>query len=160
MPRLILVRHARAVDRMDADDDFERGLTPDGRDTIRKTAEQLRDAGIAVDLVLVSPAQRTMQSFVAMREALGNPAFEDPMTLYHASPEMLFRAALETFERADNLMIVGHNPGIGALAQSLAERAGKDADMPDGFPTSVAVVFQTDSVLDQISVEHIIQPDG
>jgi phosphohistidine phosphatase len=160
MPRLILVRHARAVDRIDADDDFERGLTPEGRDAIRRTAEQLRDASVAVDLVLVSPAQRTMQSFVAMREALGNPPFEDPMTLYHASPEMLFRAALETFERAENLMIIGHNPGIGALAQSLAERAGNAADMPDGFPTSAAVVFQTDTVLDKLSLEHLIQPES
>ena len=30
MPSLIIMRHAKAVDRMEAEDDFDRGLTPRG----------------------------------------------------------------------------------------------------------------------------------
>jgi phosphohistidine phosphatase len=158
MPKLILVRHSKAVDRMDADDDFDRGLTPGGREEAVRTAAALKSAGIAADLVLVSPAQRTMQTFVAMRETLGNPKFDDPMTLYHASPEMLFRAAIEAFERACSIMIIGHNPGIGALALSLAERARQDHEMPDGFPTSAAAVFTTDDILNDVTLDLLINP--
>jgi phosphohistidine phosphatase len=158
MPRLILVRHAKAVDRMDADDDFDRGLTPGGREDAARTASALKAAGVETGLALVSPAQRAMQTFVTMRETLGNPKFDDPMTLYHASPEMLFRAAIEAFERAGNIMIVGHNPGIGALALSLAERAGQDGEMPDGFPTSAAAVFTTDDILNDVSLDLLINP--
>ena len=158
MPKLILVRHSKAVDRMDADDDFDRGLTPGGREDAVKTAKALKAAGVDVGLILVSPAQRAMQTYVAMREALGNPKFDDPMALYHASPEMLFRAAIEAFERSDSVMMIGHNPGIGALALSLAERAKQDDDLPDGFPTSAAAVFTTDDILNDVKLDLMINP--
>ncbi|WP_420431040.1 SixA phosphatase family protein [Hyphobacterium sp.] len=159
MPRLVLVRHAKAVDRMDADDDFERGLTPRGRNDAADTAMALQKAGIRISLALVSPAQRTLQTFIAMRDTLGSPAFEDPMALYHASPDMLLRAATEALDTSDTVMLVGHNPGIGVLAQNLAERAGRLQEMPDGYPTSAATVFSaTDPSLDQLTLDLIVNP--
>ncbi|WP_421792687.1 SixA phosphatase family protein [Hyphobacterium sp.] len=158
MPRLVLVRHAKAVDRMDADDDFERGLTPRGREDARTSGDTLKAAGITVDLALVSPSQRTLQTWMAMREAVGNPAFEDPMALYHASPDMLIRAAREALRRSDAVMLVGHNPGIGALAHNLADRAGRLHKMPDGYPTSAVTVFTCDPEFDDVSLDLIINP--
>ena len=159
MPRLVLVRHAKAVDRMDVDDDFERGLTPRGRNDAAETASALASSGVSIGLALVSPSQRTLQTFASMRGALGNPGFEDPMALYHASPDMLMRAATEALDRAETVMLVGHNPGIGVLAQNLAERAGRLQDMPDGYPTSAATVFTaTDATLDDITLDLIIDP--
>ncbi|MEE2525442.1 histidine phosphatase family protein [Hyphobacterium sp. HN65] len=159
MPRLILVRHAKAVDRYDADDDFERGLTPRGREDAAETARQLQAAGIGADLALVSPAQRTLQTYIAMREMIGNPGFEDPMALYHASPDMLLRALLDALDRATSILLVGHNPGIGVLAQNLAERAGRLQDMPDGYPTSAAAAFSVpDANLDTVTLDLIVNP--
>ena len=158
MPRLILVRHAKAVDRFDADDDFERGLTPRGREDAAETARQLQAAGIGAELALVSPAQRTMQTYTAMRELMGNPRFEDPMALYHASPDMLLRAVLDAFETAEAIMLVGHNPGIGALAHSLADQAGRLRDMPDGYPTSAATAFTTDTGLKNVGLDLVVNP--
>lgn len=159
MPRLILVRHAKAVDRYDADDDFERGLTPRGREDAANTARRLQSAGIGADLALVSPAQRTMQTYIAMRELMGNPGFEDPMALYHASPDMLLRALTDAMERAESIVLVGHNPGIGVLAQNLAERAGRLQDMPDGYPTAAATAFSVANAdLDQIALDLIVDP--
>ncbi|WP_421785584.1 SixA phosphatase family protein [Hyphobacterium sp.] len=159
MPRLILVRHAKAVDRMDADDDFERGLTPRGRYDAADTADALHNARVSVSLALVSPSQRTLQTFIAMRDVLGSPAFEDPMALYHASPDMLLRAATEALERAEAVMLVGHNPGIGVLAQNLAERAGRLQDMPDGYPTSAATVFSSATPsLEHPTLDLIVNP--
>ena len=93
MAYLILVRHAKAIDRMDADDDFERGLTPRGRKDAKRAAEIIASAGLKPDLALVSPAQRTLQTLDAMRDHLGDPPVESPMALYHASPNLLVRAA-------------------------------------------------------------------
>lgn len=158
MPRLTLVRHAKAVDRMDADDDFERGLTPRGREEAAATGQQLKDAGVVVDLALVSPSQRTLQTWTALREAVGNPAFEDPMALYHASPDMLYRASRDAFHRAESVLLVGHNPGIGALAHNLADRAGRLSGMPDGYPTSAATVFTCDPEFDNVALDLLINP--
>lgn len=142
MAQLILIRHAKAVDRMDAEDDFERGLTPRGKEDAETVAYALQEAGLAVELCLVSPAQRTMQTFMAIRNFIGKPDHQDLMALYHASPEMIWRAASEGFEKADKIAIIGHNPGIGTLAHQLADRAGAGDQMPEGYPTSAATAFE------------------
>lgn len=142
MAQLILIRHAKAVDRMDAEDDFDRGLTPRGKEEAEATGYALQDAGLAVELCLVSPSQRTMQTFMAMRNFIGKPDYKDLMALYHASPEMIWRAASEHFEKAEKIAIIGHNPGIGTLAHQLASHSGSEHQMPDGYPTASAAAFE------------------
>lgn len=138
---LILMRHAKAVDRMEADDDFERGLTSRGRSDSDAAAQALANLGLAVDLALVSPSWRTRQTYERLVPTLGEPALEDPMALYHASTDMLERAALDAFQRADRILILGHNPGIGSFAHKLAMRAGAQGVMPPGYPTAAAAAF-------------------
>jgi phosphohistidine phosphatase len=138
---LILMRHAKAVDRMEADDDFQRGLTPRGHDDSRAAAEMLAGLGLSVDRALVSPAWRTRQTFDHLAPRLGTPPVEDPMALYHASTEMLERAALAAFRQAQRILMVGHNPGIGGLAHKLAARSGAREALPMGYPTATAAVF-------------------
>jgi len=143
---LILVRHAKAVDRLEAEDDFERGLTPRGREDSESAAARLQEAGLAADLALVSPALRTRQTWEIIRERLGDPPIEDPMALYHASADMLERAVEEALPRAPRIALVGHNPGIGAFAHMLAQRAGAMAAMPAGYPTAAATAFRLASL--------------
>jgi phosphohistidine phosphatase len=147
MPVLILVRHAKAVDRMDAEDDFARGLTPRGREDAGRAGEALKAAGIAPALALVSPAQRTKQTWSILSAAVGEIPVESPMALYHASQDFLERAAIEAFASSDTVVIVGHNPGIGALAHDLAWKAGANAALPEGYPTSAATVFELSASL-------------
>jgi len=45
MPHLILVRHAKAVERMEAEDDFERGLTDRGRADAARAGQALAEPG-------------------------------------------------------------------------------------------------------------------
>lgn len=138
---LILMRHAKAVDRLEAEDDFQRGLTARGRSDSEDAAATFAQAGVKADLALVSPSWRTRQTFDLVRETLGEPAVEDPMALYHASTEMLERAVLGAFERVDRVILVGHNPGIGGFAHALAARSGTTRDFPAGYPTATAAGF-------------------
>ena len=147
MPTLILVRHAKAVDRMDAEDDFARGLTPRGREDAGRAGDALKTAGIAPALALVSPAQRTKQTWSILSAAIGEIPVESPMALYHASQDFLERAAIEAFASFDPVVMVGHNPGIGALAHDLAWKAGANGSLPDGYPTSAVTVFKVSASL-------------
>ncbi len=138
---LILMRHAKAIDRLEAEDDFQRGLTARGRADSSDAASQFTKAGLKADLALVSPAWRTRQTFDLLQDALGVRDIEDPMALYHASTEMLQRAVLDAFNRADRVIVVGHNPGIGGFAHALAAAAGDSSRFPAGYPTAAACAF-------------------
>jgi len=144
MAHLILVRHAKAIDRMDADDDFERGLTPRGMEDAKRAGEAVAASGVEIDQALVSPSARTLQTFQAMSSLIGEPPRHSPMALYHASPDFLRRAAAEALAEHDCVLLVGHNPGIGTLALDLAFDAGAGHRMPDGYPTSAVTVFTVD----------------
>tara|TARA_R110002073_G_scaffold319869_3_gene494728 strand:- start:5771 stop:6256 length:486 start_codon:yes stop_codon:yes gene_type:complete len=159
MAHLILVRHAKAIDRMDADDDFERGLTPRGREDAARAGVSIARSGLRPDLALVSPAQRTLQTHAAMQPHVGDPPRESPMALYHASPDLLRRAVTEALTHAQCILLVGHNPGIGSLALDLAFQADAGTQMPDGYPTASATVFKLpDDSLSRVELVSVFDP--
>ncbi len=156
---LILMRHAKAVDRLEADDDFQRGLTARGHEDSRKAAERLAGLGLTAERALVSPSWRTRQTFEHLAPLLGMPPIEDPMALYHASTEMLERAALGAFKQASQIVMVGHNPGIGGLAHKLAARCGARAALPMGYPTATATIFSlADDTLERPALIDVLNP--
>jgi phosphohistidine phosphatase len=144
MPQLIVMRHAKAVDRLEAEDDFERGLTQRGRDDAARAGAAMAAAGFtSATHALVSPARRTRETWNVIADLVGDPPVTDPMALYHASTEMLERAVLERLaEGAETIVLVGHNPGVGGFAHALAAAAQSMADMPHGWPTSAAAAFK------------------
>lgn len=156
---LILMRHAKAVDRLEADDDFQRGLTSRGHDDSCRAGEMIAGLGLGVDRALVSPAWRTRQTFEHLAPLLGMPLIEDPMALYHASTEMLERAALAAFQKVPRIIMVGHNPGIGGLAHKLAARCAAREALPMGYPTATATVFSLeDRTLDLPTLVGVFNP--
>ena len=138
---LILMRHAKAVDRLEAEDDFQRGLTARGRSDAGDVGEALAALGLTADIALVSPAWRTRQTYDQLLPQLGSPKMEDPMALYHASTDMLERATREVLAPGRTILLVGHNPGIGGLAHKLAQICGASRSLPAGYPTATAAVF-------------------
>lgn len=61
MKRVVIVRHAKSVP-YGYDDDFHRDLTERGLLDAEKISSQLKDRGIIPDLVMASPATRTMHT--------------------------------------------------------------------------------------------------
>ncbi len=156
---LILMRHAKAVDRLEADDDFQRGLTARGHEDSRIAAERLAGLGLTASRALVSPSWRTRQTFEHLAPQLGMPPIEDPMALYHASTEMLERAALGALKKVSHIVMVGHNPGIGGLAHKLAARCDARAALPLGYPTATATIFSlADETLERPTLIEVLNP--
>lgn len=152
MPHLIIMRHAKSIDRSQSDDDFDRGLTERGREDARHVASLLKEHGLTADLALVSPALRTLQTWQQIAEAMGSPDVQSPMSLYHASEDMLWRAIKEAYASgSQNVVLVGHNPGIGALAHEMGGLADSLAGWPWGWPTSAVAVFEIE--IDQVNPE-------
>ncbi|WP_300527320.1 histidine phosphatase family protein [Maricaulis sp.] len=158
---LILMRHAKAVDRLEAEDDFQRGLTGRGREDSEAAGKLLGEQGLEVDLALVSPAWRTRQTFDLIAPFLGSPPVEDPMALYHASDTMIERAVKTAFDQVSRILVVGHNPGIGALAHMLAAKAGASGQLPGGYPTAAAAAFSLSGEgLDEPKLVALFNPKG
>ncbi|MFI8823328.1 SixA phosphatase family protein [Streptomyces sp. NPDC053431] len=152
--RIVLLRHAKAD--WPQTSDHERPLAERGRTDAPVAGRKLADTGIAFDLALCSTALRTRETWkLAVHELPERPKTVYEERLYEASLGELIALVNETPETVANLLLIGHNPGMHALADALAGRTEGDslARMNrSGFPTSAfAVVSLTGSWK---SVEH------
>jgi len=115
---LLLLRHAEAAAAHDGQEDIDRALTDHGRAEALDAAECMQAAGLRIDLILASTAVRTRETaiIVAARLDIADELRYEP-TLYLAEPESLLAPLRACPERAHTVLLVGHNPGISALAQ-------------------------------------------
>jgi phosphohistidine phosphatase len=144
MDRLILLRHGKAEADAPSGRDFDRGLTDRGRRDAALIARVLDEAGLAPDLVLVSPAARATQTWAAAAASFPEARAVEAPELYDISPGDILALARREGADAGTVMVVGHNPGLGQLAAWLAQeaRAGEArAQLAQGFPTAAAAVI-------------------
>lgn len=110
---------------------------------------KLADTGIPVDLALCSTAARTRETWkLAVHELAHRPKTVYEERLYEASPGELIAVLNETSDDAQNVVLIGHNPGIQGLADILAGQAEGDtrARMTDhGFHTAAFAVLTFES---------------
>jgi phosphohistidine phosphatase len=146
MKRLILLRHAKAERSAPSGRDFDRPLSPRGLNDAARVGRLLAAAGLIPDVVLVSAATRTVQTWEQAAPALPDAKVQIRQDLYNASSERL-HAAADAEHDAQTVMVIAHNPGVGALAYELAARAilaeaGLKRDLEQGFPTAAAAAFE------------------
>jgi phosphohistidine phosphatase len=152
MKYLMLMRHAKSdwsFDRADHD----RPLNPRGRQAAPALGAWLRSTGHLPDQVLCSTAARTRET-LDLLQLQSRACFE--RALYLAPPDQMLgilRAA-----RGDRVLMLGHNPGIGQLAQDLLATA-PDHPRFAAYPTGATLVvrFAVDTWADVLpgSGEHI-----
>jgi phosphohistidine phosphatase len=125
MKHLTLVRHAHAKVQAAAVTDFERPLSRRGKAEAKATALRLLQAGAVAQLLLASPARRTLQTAEIIARELKIPErrLRQDELLYLAAPHAILELIHGTGPRIEHLMIIGHNPGISALAHELAPQA-------------------------------------
>jgi phosphohistidine phosphatase len=87
MQRLILLRHGKAESVSDLGGDAERGLTDRGRRDSALMGRVLSQAGVKPDLVLVSDARRTRETWEEVSAAFPSAEAEFDPGLYLASAE-------------------------------------------------------------------------
>lgn len=152
--RIVLLRHAKA--EWSDGTDHDRPLAERGRKDAPAAGLKLAETGIAFDLALCSTATRTRETWkLAVQELPHRPKTSYEERLYDASLGELIALVNETSEEVKDLLVIGHNPGMHALADALAGKAEGDALQRmsrTGFPTAaLAVVSFTGSWK---SVEH------
>ncbi|WP_405800290.1 SixA phosphatase family protein [Streptomyces sp. NBC_01506] len=141
--RIVLLRHAKADWPEVAD--HERPLAERGRADAPVAGRRLAETGIAFDLALCSTAARTRETWkLAVHELPQRPrtVYED--RLYDATLGDLLALLTETSDDVNDLLLIGHNPGMHALADALSARAEGDALgrlSVSAFPTSAFAVI-------------------
>jgi phosphohistidine phosphatase len=117
--RLILLRHAKS-DWPDVPD-RDRPLAKRGRRDAPRIGRWLHEHGYQPDVVVVSDAARTRQTWDLVAPELGgSPAVRFEPRAYAASALTLLYLAQELPERYRTALLIGHNPGLSELATSLA----------------------------------------
>jgi phosphohistidine phosphatase len=121
MRSLLLMRHAKSSwERSDLDDAL-RPLAPRGRQSAPLMAHHLKAERLVPDLVLCSPALRVQQTWQLMSPVLGGGVAAKTLRgLYPGAPSRLLEALRRLPDEVGRALLIGHNPGLGALAVSLA----------------------------------------
>ncbi|MEC3993335.1 histidine phosphatase family protein [Actinacidiphila sp. DG2A-62] len=140
---IVLLRHAKA-DWPEVPD-HERPLADRGRQDAPAVGRRFADDGISPDLALCSTAARTRETWkLAAHELPHRPKTVYEERLYEASLGDLLALLNETPDEIGSLLVVGHNPGMHALADALAGSAEGDALSRlkrAGFPTAAFAVI-------------------
>ncbi|HEX2727256.1 MAG TPA: histidine phosphatase family protein [Beijerinckiaceae bacterium] len=114
----MLLRHAKSA-WPDGTGDLERPLAGRGREAAPRMGAYLAGEQLIPDLVLVSPARRTQETWALVRPHLGDAAVRTEPRIYEAPAERLLAVARETDAGTATLLIVGHNPGLADLLRLL-----------------------------------------
>ncbi|MET7602770.1 histidine phosphatase family protein [Streptomyces avermitilis] len=144
--RIVLFRHAKAD--WPQVSDHERPLADRGRTDAAVAGRKLADTGIPVDLALCSTATRTRETWkLAVHELPHRPKTVYEERLYEASPGEIIAVLNEIPDDVQNVVLIGHNPGVQGLADILAGSAEGDTRtrMADrDFPTAAFAVLSFD----------------
>jgi len=146
MKTLYLLRHAKSSWKNARLDDHERPLNKRGRQVARRMAEYLRRTKVGPDIVLCSTAVRARQTLdpIAKRTRPLKVVFE--RGIYEVSQRKLWRYLRALPENVRSALVIGHNPGLHALALSLGDAEAHKHLPPLGskFPTGALVSFSFD----------------
>ena len=124
MKSLTLLRHAKSSWDDKVARDFDRPLNQRGRRAARLVGEKMKAEGLAFDLVLASPARRVVETIDDVAEAFGPLDAKYDERLYLALPATLLDIVRHADDRLERILLVGHNPGLEALALELTRKGG------------------------------------
>ncbi len=121
--RVLLVRHAEAVNARSVSSDAERWLTAAGRATARAVGETLARMDLRFTTVLTSPLVRAVQTAEVLVEA--QPGFEGVVRVHRplANEQGTTAQALAPVDESSEealILMVTHMPRVGMLASQLA----------------------------------------
>ncbi len=130
--KLYLVRHGIATPGLPEGirSDAERPLTNEGRAETKQVAQGLLRLGLKPDLFVSSPLVRARQTAKIMADVLvGRDDMEICSALAPGGSASETFSFLRKFNKANEIILFGHEPDMGQLAASLIW-AGPDCDIP------------------------------
>jgi len=117
---LYILRHATAEEAASGGDDGARKLTERSKEKMRGAAAGLRTMGLKFETILTSPLARATETAELVAAAYDNsppPQVLPALATGVAAPEAV--SALRAFAKQGEVMIVGHEPQLGAIASIL-----------------------------------------
>ena len=143
---VLLLRHAKSAWGQPGLDDHDRPLNRRGERAAEAMADHVVRNAPRPDLILCSTAARTRQTLAPLVRRLAVPA--PPISLerglYLASESALVQRLQTLAEDVGTVLLIGHNEGIGELAESLAG-SGRTADLAAlraKFPTGTLATLR------------------
>jgi phosphohistidine phosphatase len=119
MLRLLLLRHAKTA-RESGGGDHDRPLTTRGEADSKRIGRYLADERLLPDLAIASDSRRTRQTLdLALASGNLNPQTRLDRTLYLAELNVVLHLVRHAPGRVRTLLVVGHAPGMGDVAQRL-----------------------------------------
>lgn len=115
--RLFFVRHADALPN--AGSDFDRELSSKGLKQLREISNSFLPYNLASFEIYVSPARRTLQTWIAIAETLRLSNDVHTIDALYNADEEVYQDIISNSTH-QNLLFVGHNPGISLIASDVS----------------------------------------
>jgi phosphohistidine phosphatase len=124
MKTLLLMRHAKSSWKDHDLEDIDRPLTKRGRHDAPEMGSLLKKEKLVPQLILSSNARRAFKTagWVAEALKLEEETIQIHESLYLAETEDLIKEINLVPNNVDTVLIIGHNPGLEALAQLFTEK--------------------------------------
>ncbi len=145
--RLLLLRHAKSAWDDEGLADVDRPLNSRGKAAARSMAAYLKENGLLPNQILCSTAQRTRETLARLLPSLSQEAKIHLISdLYRQSEDDYIPLIRKHGGRAQNLMVIGHNPATEDTALRLTGTAndGVLAQIELKFPTGALAVIDFD----------------
>jgi phosphohistidine phosphatase len=145
MRRLLLLRHSKADRAEPGARDIARALIERGRKDAAKIGSYMAGHALVPDRVLISTAARAQETWKYAAAAFRpEPAALQVERLYDATPHTILAVIKDIPPSAHTLLVVGHNPGLHALALMLVASGDIEARerLREKLPTSGLVIVE------------------
>ena len=148
MLRLTLLRHAKSSWDDPGLTDHERPLSKRGTRAATRIGRYIAKHQLTPDQILCSDAIRARATLSLVLAMLDQPAPQTSVLadLYLADPDTILGTLRAHAGDAHHVMIIGHNPGLHALALSLTASSTGDhlAQLAMKYPTAALAQFTFD----------------
>ena len=155
MKTLTLVRHAKSSWNDSSLADRERPLNDRGERDAPEMGKRIVDHGIRPSLIISSPAVRAWTTAKIIAQQIGYPIefLHRESDLYLASLNDLLQTVVSQDNGFNNLMVVGHNPGISDFANYLSP--GVTNSMPTAAVVCVEIEIDDWNLFEQPATKLI-----
>jgi phosphohistidine phosphatase len=142
MLRLLLLRHAKAA-WPSGTLDLDRPLAKRGQDAALVMGDYLKSERLEPDLVVISPALRTQETWERVQPFLGEIETRRDGRIYEAPVGRLLEVLRGIESETRTLLVIGHNPGFEELAKLLIGEGDMEGILRLGqkYPTAGLAVI-------------------
>ena len=140
MKTLTIVRHAKSSWDNPGLSDRDRPLNKRGERNAPEMGARIREHGIRPSLIVSSPATRALSTARIIATEIAYPIefLQRESSLYLASVDEILDVIAAQDEGFNNLMLVGHNPGLTQFANFLSP------GLTNNLPTAGVVAVEID----------------